>query len=1079
MKKIYFLLFVIGLLAMGLNSVQASQTKKLFADSDINSLGFKKGTLPKHSKQTDEEISGKPLRPKKAPETIADVSAIAILAPVNGPCGTISDTVKVKVKHISGDAASEIPVYALITNPDNSTSVIYTSLAILNVGDSAIVSIAPLNTTQAGIYHIKAWTALSGDANSLNDTIMDYSFTVAPIRTTPFLDEFESILPSWQFNNMAVIPAGTHGNSSAALSFLLDGAHSNASATFAQRIAPIGQHTNILLNYRIVDATTYQGIALQTGDSLFLEVSTDCQATFSKIASINASNHTVNTGYARFIKPLTSVIGQNVIFRISGSQTVGTYLVDIDSLEIRNADLNNMSVISKVSPISKSCGVANDPITGVFKNVGDAPVQNIPVSVQFFRPYSPPFVTFYDTIPSIILPGEQLTFTFDSIINTLVSGKYTILIKANLAGDTVLSLGHTANNTFIDSVFTYNSLPVPYQEGFSTASYINDYTSTFSYDVANGFLYQNVNTGFISSSVDLIHKVGPLSATHSLYFQYKFTDQTDNALAMGNDDSLAVYVSTNCGATFIPIYTVKNLNHTTSNQWVTKQISLAAFSGQSVLVKMILKGSTNNSKFSIDNIVIDGAPVISISPDTLYKCMGQTATINPIGSNLYQYEWIEKSAPTTVIATTQQLQVTATGYYKVKASNGVGLTTYDSIYVYFRSLPNVTLTFNAAISSLCPNSSNITLSGQSPMGGSGVFSGLGVSGAQFNPQTAGVGVHLITYTYTDSSNCSKSATDTIIITPITVVSLSSIPDFCLNTSPYLLTQGMPANGVYSGVGVSASTFNPVVATVGSHVITYTFTDAFSCHFAATDTLVVKPLPNAYAGVNVSICAGDSVTLNASGGGTYHWNNSVNTSNNRVSPAADAPFIVTVTGANGCSASDTVLVSVKPIPVVQLASLDTVCLQQGLVQLSGGSATPTGGAGVYSGAGVSSNSFNPLVGLGAHTIRYTYTLNGCSSYAENSIFVTNCVGISENIQYVNLLLIPNPTENNVIISADLKGNTAILSIFDLTGKMVYSQTSALVDGKLMTTVDLQELNSGIYFVKVSSLGGVSLAKLIKK
>jgi hypothetical protein len=174
-----------------------------------------------------------------------------------------------------------------------------------------------------------------------------------------------------------------------------------------------------------------------------------------------------------------------------------------------------------------------------------------------------------------------------------------------------------------------------------------------------------------------------------------------------------------------------------------------------------------------------------------------------------------------------------------------------------------------------------------------------------------------------------------------------------------------------------------------------------------------------------------------------------------------------------------VVTVKPVPVVELASLDTVCLQQGLVLLSGGSATPVGGTGAYSGAGVSGNSFNPLVGLGAHTIRYTYTLNGCSSYAENTIFVGNCAGVNENNPSANLTLMPNPAENGAMVTADLKGNVATLAVFDVSGKRIQSQTAPIFGGKLTVFLDLNDLTSGIYFLKVSSEAGVAVVKFVKK
>jgi len=1012
-------------------------------------------------------------------ETVVDVASISVTAPINSPCGSASDTVKVKIKHLSGVAASSIPVYAQVTKPDNSVILVNNTVSLLPVGDSLLVNVGTVNTTTAGVYHVKAWTSLTGDPNQSNDTIQNYSFTVASTLSTPFIDDFESVNASWQFNNMSIIASNTHGNSSAALSAGLNSSTPNVSAVFAQQIAPIAIHTHFIMNYRIIDASTHQGIALQPGDSLFLEVSTNCQSSFTRIANINSTNHQINTNYQRFITSLSAFTGNNVIFRIIGLQTVGNYIIDIDSVEIRNADLFDMAVLSRIAPVSKSCGVANDPITAIFKNNGDAPVQNIPVSVQFFRPYNPPLVTFYDTIPSVILPGAQLTFTFDSIINTLVSGKYTMLIKANLAKDTALSLGHTSNNTLIDSVFTYNSLPVPYQESFSSISYLNDYSTSFSFDNTNGNMYQLINSGFTSASIDLIHKVGPLSATHSLFFKYKFTDQSDNAVAMANDDSLAVYISTDCGATYTLIYTVNNVNHTTSNQWTTKQVSLSAFNGQSVLVSMILKSNATNRKFSLDNIVIDGNPIISISPDTSYYCAGQTATINPTGSVLYDYEWVDKSNPTVVISNTKQLQVLTTGYYKVKATNGAGLYVYDSVYVFFRPLPLVTLVFGNAMASICPNASVVALAGQSPVGGTGHFTGVGVTGNQFNPQTAGVGTHLITYTYTDSVGCSNAAIDTIVVTPITAVALSLIPDFCLNALPYVFTEGTPAGGVYSGAGVSGGNFNPANSTVGNHVISYTYTDVYGCAFSANDTLNIKSLPNVFAGNDVAICAGDSITLNATGGVSYVWNTSATGSYILVSPATMTNYVVTASAANGCTKADSVKVTVKPIPVVQLPAFDTICMQQGLTLLTGGSATPLGGTSTYSGAGVSNNYFNPIVGLGPHNIRFTYTLDGCSAFAENSIFVENCTGVESYTNAFQLTLNPNPAEMTVTIAAQIKGTSATLTIFDSFGKIISVELVAVVNGVLFLQKDISTLPSGLYFVNIVTESGVASMKLIKK
>ncbi|NQZ45034.1 MAG: BspA family leucine-rich repeat surface protein [Flavobacteriaceae bacterium] len=71
------------------------------------------------------------------------------------------------------------------------------------------------------------------------------------------------------------------------------------------------------------------------------------------------------------------------------------------------------------------------------------------------------------------------------------------------------------------------------------------------------------------------------------------------------------------------------------------------------------------------------------------------------------------------------------------------------------------------------NDSPFILTGGSPAGGT--YSGTGVNGGQFDPQTAGVGSYLITYTYVDPvTNCSSSASQSITVLPDAPASLSVI-----------------------------------------------------------------------------------------------------------------------------------------------------------------------------------------------------------------------------------------------------------------------------------------------------------------
>ncbi|MFN3916348.1 MAG: gliding motility-associated C-terminal domain-containing protein [Flavobacteriales bacterium] len=86
---------------------------------------------------------------------------------------------------------------------------------------------------------------------------------------------------------------------------------------------------------------------------------------------------------------------------------------------------------------------------------------------------------------------------------------------------------------------------------------------------------------------------------------------------------------------------------------------------------------------------------------------------------------------------------------------------------------------------------------------------------------------------------------------------------------------------------------------------------------ATDSVevVVYPLPAADAGLDTTISLGTSVQLFGTGGVAYSWSPSDDLSNPFInnpfaSPPTTTDFVLTVTNSNGCSATDTVRVSVE-------------------------------------------------------------------------------------------------------------------------------------------------------------------------
>jgi hypothetical protein len=149
-------------------------------------------------------------------------------------------------------------------------------------------------------------------------------------------------------------------------------------------------------------------------------------------------------------------------------------------------------------------------------------------------------------------------------------------------------------------------------------------------------------------------------------------------------------------------------------------------------------------------------------------------------------------------------------------------------------------------------------------------------------------------------------------------------------------------------------------------------------------------PSVHAGADVEFCSGTSVTIGSNGnsGQTYSWNPTGGMNNptssstaitlmNSGSVAIQQDYILT-TSQYGCTNSDTVQLTVNPLPTVSAGTLPSVCQTTAVVPLNSG--LPSGGT--YAGTGVLNNTFDPSVaGVGTWNILYTYSdANGCLNSA---------------------------------------------------------------------------------------------------
>ena len=152
-------------------------------------------------------------------------------------------------------------------------------------------------------------------------------------------------------------------------------------------------------------------------------------------------------------------------------------------------------------------------------------------------------------------------------------------------------------------------------------------------------------------------------------------------------------------------------------------------------------------------------------------------------------------------------------------------------------------------------------------------------------------------------------TATITITPNT-------PTVCGGGGALLVASGATNYTWTPSTGLSTTTGDSVIA-APTITTTYTIngTTTIGCASNGSTTVVVTVGPSLAIAVQPpapSVCAGQALTLTASGGTSYLWNNGVNDSTITITTTKDTAFYVT--GSNGtCNGTDTVNVSVIAAP----------------------------------------------------------------------------------------------------------------------------------------------------------------------
>jgi gliding motility-associated-like protein len=303
----------------------------------------------------------------------------------------------------------------------------------------------------------------------------------------------------------------------------------------------------------------------------------------------------------------------------------------------------------------------------------------------------------------------------------------------------------------------------------------------------------------------------------------------------------------------------------------------------------------------------------------------------------------------------------------------IGVGTYRIAYTAFGPLgcenvdsskfitvkPSPTVSFDLPVDSICENDPAInlpngTING-SPGSGNFTYSGTGVSSAapyKFNPTTAGVGTHSITYEGV-AAQCTTATVRTIKVNPKPILNFANIIKVCANEDPFALTVGLPEGGIYFGTGVTTDGLSYDPSTTpgpGLYDLSYTYTDELGCADTISQSLTLDTFPV----VSITsiptlpkICQGDTIELNATGtpsSSTFVWGPN---SGDIVPPASGDnifayPFetkTYTLTGLyKACEGTSTITVEVIPPAVAVIDGDLEICIGDSTTLTASGAST---------------------------------------------------------------------------------------------------------------------------------------------
>ena len=515
---------------------------------------------------------------------------------------------------------------------------------------------------------------------------------------------------------------------------------------------------------------------------------------------------------------------------------------------------------------------------------------------------------------------------------------------------------------------------------------------------------------------------------------------------------------------------------------------------------IITNTTTNCVSTSASGIVtINPLPSATVNSSTICAGTSATVTATPSTAATYNYSWTvpaSASAPGNIAS----FSTSVAGTYSVILTNATTLCSSSSASgtVVVNPLPTATI---AGTITLCQGETApvVTLTGANGTapyiftynlnnGANQTVTSTGNT-ATLTAPTSAAGTftyNLVSVQDASITACSQAQTGTATITvnPLPTATISGTSTVCVGAPSQTVTF-TGANGTapytftYTLNGGAAQT---IVSTGSTATITVTTGTAGNFNYALTSVedasatgcsqnqsgnaiVTINPTPNVFAGNNVSVCEGETVTLTGSGANIYAWDNGITNGIAFVPSLGTTTYTVTGTSAGGCVNTDLVDVTVNPNPIVSFSPDQTLGCAPLTVNFTNNTANSSDCVWSFS---------NGTVLTGCGTVPVTFTQGGCY---DATLTTTSANGCTSSATYASIVCVealpiaefaPSENQLSTLNTEVIFDNTSVGASTFLWNFGDGSATSDATDPSHLYPSDVEE-NYVVMLIAYSPLG----------